>query len=65
MAEGRGRLEWSQTSELLASQFNANRGKQQARTGKDFNPYFAKPNVVRISKKEGFAMLRGIFRKST
>lgn len=42
MAEGRARLEWSQTAEVLAILYNANRdSKKRTRpfTAAEFNPY--------------------------
>lgn len=41
IAEGRAKLEWRQTSEILALLYNANRDpeKTQPLTADDFNPY--------------------------
>ncbi len=67
MAQGRGRLEWNQTSELLALIRNVNRGpKDKALTAEDFNPYAEKKEPAKpvlISKKEGFALLKALFIK--
>jgi len=56
MSEGRGRLEWNQTSAVLAQIHNANCEKGQAIQPDDLNPYVAKKkqpvqaggNVVRM-----------------
>lgn len=43
MAEAKGRLEWGQTSQVLAMLYNVNRsGKDRVMYPDDFNPYGAK-----------------------
>jgi cytochrome P450 len=51
MAEGRARLEWGQTSQVLCMLYNANRDpKKPAASPDDFNPH-APPKRPRISMK--------------
>ena len=59
MAEGRGRLEWGQTSCLMALVANILRGPKKSKPVKpgDFNPYLQKAKPV---MKITMAQLRGM-----
>ena len=48
MAEGRGKLEWGQTSCLMALVANLMRDPKKSKGVKpsDFNPYFQKPKPI-------------------
>jgi hypothetical protein len=50
MADGRGRLEWSQTSWILAMMFNQHRDPKKTKPAgpDDFNPYAARKKRVTI-----------------
>jgi len=62
MAEGRCREHWNHTSAILAMLANVNRDPKKSRAFKpdDFNPY-VNEKVARLSKKEGFKLLKDLF----
>jgi hypothetical protein len=68
MAEGRARLEWAQTAEVLAILYNANRdSKKRSRpfTAAEFNPYAERPKdaaetATRITQ-ENIGLLKSAF----
>lgn len=62
MAEGRGRAEWSRTSEILAMLFNSHRDpkKQKERKPQDFNPY-PKEKDAKPAAKSDLKILKTLF----
>jgi len=62
MAEGRGKLEWGQTSNLMALIANVLRDPKKGKISKtaDFNPYFQNKRPV----KAPLSILRDVFVKS-
>ncbi|OQA79896.1 MAG: hypothetical protein BWY31_04138 [Lentisphaerae bacterium ADurb.Bin242] len=61
MAEGRGKLEWGQTSSLMALVANVLRDPKKGKISKpaDFNPYFQDRKPV----KAPLSILRDVFCK--
>ena len=62
MAEGRGKMEWAQTSCLMALIVNILRDPKKGKSAKpiDFNPYFQrKKPVQKVTMKELKTMLNG------
>jgi hypothetical protein len=60
MAEGRGKMEWAQTSCLMALVVNILRDPKKGKSAKpaDFNPYFQRKNPVqKVTMKELKTML--------
>lgn len=60
MADGRGKMEWAQTSNLMAMIVNVMRDPKKTKAVKpaDFNPYFQKQKpVMRVT----MAQLKGMF----
>ena len=63
MAEGRGQLEWSQTSALLALTANAHRDPKKTRAFKpsDFNPYHVRKTERPLAKTKDLSILKRVF----
>ena len=63
MAEGRGQIEWAQTSALLALTANAHRDPKKTRAFKpsDFNPYHVRETERPIGKTKDLSILKHVF----
>lgn len=64
MAEGRGRLEWAQTAEVLCVLYNVHRDRKERSkpfTADEFNPYLCGRQRRRpgMDDKADLALLRG------